>query len=194
MSPIRLPSPAMIVACLALAVALAGTATAVVTLPARSVGTAQLKNRAVTPVKIKRGAVTSAHLANGSVQPVDLSAAARVPAGPAGGVLSGSYPNPVVADGSLRLTDLAVSSRTLDWTPIGFTVLAHDCIGIGVGLLDHQAGDVVMAFNGETMADGLIIPPARQTSATSVGNIRICNFTAGSVPVTGTSLFVVMRP
>jgi hypothetical protein len=174
---------------LALAFGLAGTATAVVTLPARSVGTTQLKNGAVTPVKIHRGAVRSAQIANRSVQPVDLSAAARVPVlGP------NSVAAPQVADGSLRLADLAVSSRTLDWTPIGFTVLAHDCIGVGVGLLDHQAGDVVTAFNDETMADGLIIPDARQTSATSVANIRICNFTAGSVPVTGTSLFVVLRP
>ena len=43
------PSPAMIVACLALFVALGGTSVAVISaLPANSVGTAQLKNGAVT--------------------------------------------------------------------------------------------------------------------------------------------------
>ena len=48
------PSPAMIVACLALAVALSGTGYAtILALPANSVGTVQLKNNAVIPSKVK---------------------------------------------------------------------------------------------------------------------------------------------
>ena len=48
------PSPAMIVACLALAVALSGTGYATILgLPANSVGTVQLKNNAVIPSKVK---------------------------------------------------------------------------------------------------------------------------------------------
>jgi Collagen triple helix repeat (20 copies) len=48
------PSPAMVVALIALFVALAGTSYAAVKLPRNSVGTPQLKNGAVTPPKVSR--------------------------------------------------------------------------------------------------------------------------------------------
>ena len=72
------PSPAMVVALIALLVALGGTSIAAVTaaLPKNSVGTAQLKGNAVTSEKIK----------NGQVKPADLSASAKTsgPQGPQG--------------------------------------------------------------------------------------------------------------
>jgi hypothetical protein len=49
----RRPSPALIVACLALLVALGGTGYAAIALPANSVGTRQLKNNAVVSSKVK---------------------------------------------------------------------------------------------------------------------------------------------
>jgi hypothetical protein len=63
----RLPSPALVVAALALLVALGGTGYAVVGVPKNSVGTAQLRS----------GAVTSAKVRNGSLRTLDLTAAAR---------------------------------------------------------------------------------------------------------------------
>jgi hypothetical protein len=54
---VRLPSPAMIVACIALTVALGGTSYAAIRLPAGSVGTKQLKRGAVTGVKVKGNAL-----------------------------------------------------------------------------------------------------------------------------------------
>jgi asparagine N-glycosylation enzyme membrane subunit Stt3 len=56
------PSPALVVAFVALLVALGGTAFAAFTLPKNSVGTQQLKNNAVTTKKIKNGAVTKAKI------------------------------------------------------------------------------------------------------------------------------------
>jgi hypothetical protein len=53
------PSPAMLVALLALFVALGGTGYAVVSLPKNSVGAKQLKKNAVTAKKIKKNAVGS---------------------------------------------------------------------------------------------------------------------------------------
>jgi collagen triple helix repeat protein len=47
------PSPAMVIACIALTVALGGTSYAAVTLPRGSVGTAQLKKNAVISAKVK---------------------------------------------------------------------------------------------------------------------------------------------
>ena len=59
------PSPAMVIACIALSVALGGTSVAAIqALPRNSVGTKQLKRNAVTGVKIKANAVNGAKVAN----------------------------------------------------------------------------------------------------------------------------------
>ena len=88
------PSPAMIVACVALLVALGGTSVAAVTaLAPNSVGTVQLKTNAVIAAKIRNANVTGAKVANnaitgpkvrnGSLSRTDF-AAGSLPAGPAG--------------------------------------------------------------------------------------------------------------
>jgi hypothetical protein len=69
----RRPSPAMVIACLALAVALGGTGYAAIIIPKNSVGTVQLKNNAVVSSKVK----------DGSLKAVDF-ASAELPVGPAG--------------------------------------------------------------------------------------------------------------
>ena len=69
----RRPSPAMVVACIALLVALSGTGIATVAaVPRNSVGTVNLKNNAVTTAKIRNNAVTSAKIRNGQVATTDL--------------------------------------------------------------------------------------------------------------------------
>jgi hypothetical protein len=68
------PSPAMGVALLALVLAVGGTSYAAVKLPAKSVGTPQLKNKAVTTPKLKNGAVTGAKLKAGTVDGKALAA------------------------------------------------------------------------------------------------------------------------
>lgn len=64
---LRVPSPAMIVACVALFVAMGGTSYAAATLAANSVGTKQIKNSAVTSAKIKSAAVTAAKVKDGTL-------------------------------------------------------------------------------------------------------------------------------
>lgn len=78
------PSPAMIVASMALLVSLGGTSFAAATqLAKNSVGTAQLKSNAVTNPKIKNNAVNSAKVANRSLLRTDF-APGQLPAGPTG--------------------------------------------------------------------------------------------------------------
>lgn len=82
------PSPALAVACLALAVVSAGPVTAVArTVATNSVGTAQLKSGAVTTPKLHDGAVTNRKIAPGTI--------------------TGSR----VADQTLGLADLALGAR-----------------------------------------------------------------------------------
>jgi hypothetical protein len=80
---IRRPSPALVVASLALLLSLGGSAYATVALAPGSVGTRQLKNGGVTSEKLAAGAVTA-----GKVKPYSLLsqdfAPGQLPAGPQG--------------------------------------------------------------------------------------------------------------
>ena len=88
------PSPATVIATIALLVALAGTGYAAVTLPRNSVGNAQLQANAVTSSKVKNSSLLKVDFApgqlpagpRGSVGPPGPpgSAGARGPTGPAG--------------------------------------------------------------------------------------------------------------
>jgi hypothetical protein len=70
------PSPAFVIAIVALVVATAGT-TYAITVPKKSVGTKQLKAKAVTAKKLAAGAVTGAKLGGAIRRSVDV----RVPDG-----------------------------------------------------------------------------------------------------------------
>jgi hypothetical protein len=77
---LRPPSPALVVACLALAISLSGAAYAVSTaLPRNSVGTVQLKNNAVNSAKVRNASLRAADFAPGQI-PAGLQG----PAGPQG--------------------------------------------------------------------------------------------------------------
>jgi len=67
------PSPAMIVAIVALVLSLGGTSYAAIVLPAGSVGTKQLKSNAVVGSKVKTGSLTI-----GDISPASLSKISRV--------------------------------------------------------------------------------------------------------------------
>ncbi len=71
---INRPSPAMVVACTALAISLGGTGYAAIKLPANSVGSRQLKKSAVTNRKLARGAVTGSKVARNSLTGAQINA------------------------------------------------------------------------------------------------------------------------
>ena len=81
---VRRPSPALVISCLALALALGGTSyAAALALPKNSVGPPQLKSSAVTTKKLAPNAVTTAKVLNGSLVKADFKAG-QLPAGPTG--------------------------------------------------------------------------------------------------------------
>lgn len=85
------PSPALVVACVALAVSIGGTSYAVTALPLNSVGTAELKDGSVTSGKIMDGSLMAADFAadelpvgETGLPGVDGAAGPQGPPGPAG--------------------------------------------------------------------------------------------------------------
>jgi hypothetical protein len=70
---LRAPSPAIVVACIALAIALSCASYAAVTLPANSVGTKQLKKNAVNSAKVANGTLNGGDVANNSLTGDDIN-------------------------------------------------------------------------------------------------------------------------
>ena len=79
MKRIPRPSPALVISCIALTIALGGVSYAAVVIPRNSVGTLQLKANAVNSSKVGNGTLLRADFKAGQIP-----AGARGPAGPAG--------------------------------------------------------------------------------------------------------------
>ncbi len=127
---LRRPSPAMVVACIALLVSLGGTSFAAATQLARnSVGTPQLKNGAVTAPKIKNNAVTSPKIKNNAITstkvrnrsllrvdfaPGQLPAGPTGPQGPAGPAGAAGPAGPAGAKGVIGAITVRTQSAVVD--------------------------------------------------------------------------------
>lgn len=110
---VRRPSPALVISCVALTVALGGTSYAtVLNVPNRSVGPAQLRTSAVTTRTIAANAVTSAKVRNGTLLPADFRSSS-LPSGPVGPVGPAGPAGPPGLSSVERTETSSASSSTL---------------------------------------------------------------------------------
>ena len=121
---VRRPSPALVISCIALVFALAGTGYAtVLQVPRNSVGTPQLKNAAVTSAKVK----------NRSLLRVDF-AAGQLPAGPAGPTGPAGPAGPAGLSGVERVDTTSASNSVTSKTQATTCPTGKRLLGGGVRL------------------------------------------------------------
>ena len=93
------PSPAMIVAIIALVLSLGGTSYAAIVLPAGSVGTKQIKRNAVTGAKVKNGSLSTSDISSASLSKL-------------GRVAIGSDNKSVAAGANVRVAQVTLKAPT----------------------------------------------------------------------------------
>lgn len=99
---LRKPSPAMVVACISLSIALSGVGYAATALPANSVGRVQLKANAVVSPKVK----------NRSLKAIDIGAGQLTRARFAGGICNPAVSSPDVTCATITMS-LPTQARVL---------------------------------------------------------------------------------
>src|SRR5919197_4086788 len=150
---LRPPSPAMVVACLALAISLSGAAYAVSTaLPRNSVGTAQLKNNAVNSAKVR----------NASLRALDF-APGQIPAGPAG------PQGPPGASGLQLISGSGVSNSSSPKTQQQDCPAGKQAVG-GGGRLTGSTANTFLSTSRPTDAGTGWIASGQESSDGNAGN------------------------
>ena len=148
----RRPSPAMIIACIALAIGLGGTSYATVQqlVPRNSVGTAQLKNNAVNSAKVANNSLRALDFAPGQLL--------RGPAGPAGsagpqgpvGPAGPAGPAGTSAAGGVLAFKIASSNDPSATTSTAFVELTSQTITVPTG----ATATILVTFSAESACSG----------------------------------------
>lgn len=146
------PSPAIVVACVALLIALGGVSYAATALPRNSVGTAQLRNNAVTSSKVRNHSLLRVDFKNGQVP-----RGARGPAGPAG---------PTGATGAQGAKGPTGPAGPAGTANIRWALIAADATIVSksdsnITVTSHSTGNYILNF-GSPIDTKLILASAAQ--------------------------------
>jgi hypothetical protein len=159
---IRRPSPALVISCLALTLALGGTGYAtVLQVPKNSVGTPQLKNSAVTTIKVKNRSLLRADFASGQ-----LPAGPRGPVGPVGPTGPAGPAGPAGLSGAERVDATSPSNSTTTRTMTVACPTGKRLLGGGVRLNPALAQLVVQQSFPDN--DNVYRASVREVTATAL--------------------------
>jgi hypothetical protein len=180
---------------------IASTAVTTEKLAEGSVTTEKINNGAITGTKIAQSGATSGQALkwNGTTwAPAEDETGSSNPTGPAGGDLTGSYPNPIIGDS--KVTSVKILDATIATSDLANNSITTDKIGTGAvtGAKIAQAGATngqALKWNGTTWApaadatgggtggwtdDGTIIRLSTTTDTLQLGSVnRLGKFNVG---------------
>jgi hypothetical protein len=159
------PSPAMIVAIVALFVAMGGTGYAVSKVPKRSVGPTQLRKNAVRSQHIKPRAITTRKLAKSTLSALKSGGAATSPGAASGTGASSAGVTQFVTNDTIRwIEPFTIGEGTRDMLKVGpFTLTARCTLDETIGGVAAQdLADIIIsttqarsAFDGDDLLGSL---------------------------------------
>ena len=163
----RLPSPALVVAGIALVVALGGTGYAALALPSNSVGTPQLKPDAVTSGKVKNGSLVRADFKPGQLLRGAKGAKGAVGAkGPVGATGAAGAPGPAGAVGAAGPFPSVL--------PAGLTLRgAFNLGGTAAALGDLANTSISFVFTLASVPTVIVVPPGTVPPANCPGTVAV---------------------
>jgi len=187
-----------VMAALALFIALGGLSWAALTLPKKSVGTAQLKKNAVTTKKVKNRTLRRKDFRSGVLLqgPQGPPGPANPVTGAAGGDLTGLYPDPTIAAGAIGGAEVAANSlsgsdideSTLD----GGNAATLGGIGLGglAGIGRHDTG--VCSDNEHDAVEcarvAEVLPRAQRVLLVATGTMQPLIYDDNSGPGSGSDI------
>jgi hypothetical protein len=180
------PSPAMVVACIALTIALGGTSYAAIRLPAGSVGTKQLKKNAVTSPKVKNNALTGADVLESSLAQVPSAASAVSAANATNATNASSATTAGTAnaafstfhDGSIPLPDSLGTTATLTIPAAGKYVITAKFSGYNSSVDASSTDECKLTAGGDTDTDWFDVDGALEDDAEVVAMQTVHQFAA----------------
>ncbi len=184
MRRIKTPSPAMVVATVALFIALGGAGYAAVSIPRNSVGTNEIKNFAVTPLKIQPGAIKTKKLRDNSVTTLKIAdAAVTTPK-----IADAAVTTPKIADGAVNSAKVLDGSLVPADVVAGFQIpgmiTAHARIQVDGTLEPNQFRNIAQA-NIQHAATGVYcfggLTPAPTSTMVSIDNADLLPADLGRV-------------